>query len=443
MPRRRAETEAAPGADPIVSDKAGLAARRLAVALIEAVLKHRRALDETFERAKLEGRDRAFAYALAMATLRHLGETKAIIAPYLAKPLAQSSGAADTILLTGATQLLFLGTPDHAAIDSSVELAKSERQAARFAGLINAVLRRVAGEGRGKLAGLDAARLNTPEWLFARWQRTYGDTTARAIAMSHMAEPAIDVTVKGEAELWAERLGGQLLETGSIRLPTDAGRIDDLAGFAEGAWWVQDMAAALPVHLFGTVAGKRVLDLCAAPGGKTAQLAAAGAQVTAVDDSPERLKRLEQNLKRLGLTAELRCVDAATFDEGTYDAVLLDAPCSSTGTIRRHPDLPYLKNERQIATLVKLQARMLARAAGLVKQGGLLVYVTCSLEPEEGVEQVEAFLAKQPNFQRLATSAAELAVPPDAVTEVGDLRTLPSMQPGMDGFYAARLTRRR
>jgi 16S rRNA (cytosine967-C5)-methyltransferase len=423
--------------------KTGLAARRLAVSLVEAVLKHRRALDDAFERGKLEGRDRAFAHALAMATLRHLGEAKAIIAPYLAKPLPQSCGPAETILFMGAVQLFFLGTPDHAAIDSSVELAKEDRKAAPFAGLINAVLRRVAGEGRGNLAGFDAARLNTPEWLFDRWQRNYGEATTRAIAMSHMAEPAIDITVKENAELWAERLSGQLLETGSIRLPQEAGRIEDLPGFAEGAWWVQDMAAALPAQLFGTVAGKRMLDLCAAPGGKTAQLAAAGAQVTAVDDSPERMKRLEENLKRLRLSAELRVADAADFDEGEHDGVLLDAPCSSTGTIRRHPDLPYLKSEKQIATLVRLQMRLLAQAARLVKPGGLLVYATCSLEPEEGVEQVETFLSRHPNFQRLATSAAELAVPGEAVTPAGDLRTLPSMQPGMDGFYAARLTRRR
>jgi 16S rRNA (cytosine967-C5)-methyltransferase len=206
---------------------------------------------------------------------------------------------------------------------------------------------------------------------------------------------------------------------------------------------VQDMAAALPVQLLGTVAGKRVLDLCAAPGGKTAQLAAVGALVTAVDDSAERMKRLAENLLRLRLSADLRIADAPSFAEGDYDAVLLDAPCSSTGTIRRHPDLPYLKSARQIATLVALQERMLAQAARLVKPGGLLVYSTCSLEPEEGVERIEAFLAKERNFERLATSAAEIAAPVEAVTVLGDLRTLPSMAPGMDGFYAGRLLRRR
>jgi 16S rRNA (cytosine967-C5)-methyltransferase len=233
-------------------------------------------------------------------------------------------------------------------------------------------------------------------------------------------------------------LGGQLLETESVRLPADADRIEDLPGYADGAWWVQDLAAALSARLFGNVAGKRVLDLCAAPGGKTAQLAAAGAMVTAVDDSADRMRRLEDNLRRLRLDAEIAIADAATFSHGAYDAVLLDAPCSATGTIRRHPDLPYLKNAAQIASLAKLQARMLANAARLVERGRLLVYCTCSLEPEECEEQVAAFLASHPEFERLPVWAAEAAGA--ALSDAGDLRTLPCHD--MDGHYAARLIRR-
>jgi 16S rRNA (cytosine967-C5)-methyltransferase len=425
-----------------LGSKAGLAARRLAVALIEAVLKGHQPFDEAFERlvgaGELDGRDRAFVHALAAVSLRRLGEAKAVIAKFLTKPLPKSSGMTETILLIGAAQLLFLSTPVHAAIDQSVELAKEDRDARHFAGLINAVLRRVDQEGRAVLGTLDAARLNTPAWLMKRWTKTYGADTARAIAASHVSEPAIDISVKLDAELWAERLGGRLLESGGVRLPADAGRIEALPGYDEGAWWVQDMAASLPAQLLGDVRGKRVLDLCAAPGGKTAQLAAAGAIVTSVDDSGERVARLKQNMARLRLDVDVKIADALTYTDKPYDAVLLDAPCSATGTIRRHPDLPYLKSAAQIAALAKLQTRMLANAARLVEPGGLLVYCSCSLEPEECEERVAAFLQAHPDFARLPVAAAEVGY---GVTGLGDLRTLPCQD--MDGFYAAQLIRGR
>ena len=422
-----------------MSDKQGLAARRIAVQLVDGVVRERRAIDDGFG-AGLEGRDRAFALALANATLRHRGQLEAALAAFLAKPLPKSSGAAAAILLTGAAQLLVLNTPAHAAINMAVTLAREDRNATHFSGLINAVLRKL-GEG-GQAAFDTAVAANTPAWLMQRWVHTYGKAAAREIAAAHLGEPALDLSVKTDAALWAARLGGTLLPGGSIRLH-DAGRIEDLAGFAEGAWWVQDAAAAIPARLLGDVAGKRVLDLCAAPGGKTAQLAAAGADAVAVDDSLARLQRLQGNLRRLKLSAETRLADV--FDLPTdelFDAVLLDAPCSATGTIRRHPDLPWIKTEKQVGDLVSLQRRMLAHAMKLVKPGGLLVYCVCSLEPEEGPDH---FAADFGGFTRQPVTADEACGESDFLSAWGDLRILPSMgiggARGLDGFFAARLRR--
>ena len=258
-----------------------------------------------------------------------------------------------------------------------------------------------------------------------------------------------NVSVKAEPEAWAEKLGGTLLATGTVRLAA-GGRVEALPGFSEGAWWVQDAAAALPARLLGNVAGKSVVDLCAAPGGKTAQLAAAGAGVTAVDLSGARMQRLRANLDRLHLEAELVEADAASWSPGrTFDAVLLDAPCTATGTIRRHPDILRLKRPEDVAALADIQTRLLDNAAKLLAPGGTLIYCTCSLQPEEGVEQVDRFLSRQPRFARRPIDPGESGIDPDWVTEAGDLRTLPFHLPGarpelsgLDGFYAARLVLR-
>ena len=228
---------------------------------------------------------------------------------------------------------------------------------------------------------------------------TYGEETARAIAIAHGHEPPLDLTVKSEAESWAQRLRGRVMPTGTVRTVTQ-GHVALLPGYHEGAWWVQDAAAALPARLFGDVAGKQVADLCAAPGGKTAQLAQAGARVTAVDRSANRLVRVRENLARLGLAAEMIAADVTEWQAGPFDAVLVDAPCSSTGTIRRHPDVGWLKTEADIAQLVGLQHRLLDRAAALTKPGGTIVYCVCSLEPEEGEQQIDALLAREPALRR-------------------------------------------
>jgi 16S rRNA (cytosine967-C5)-methyltransferase len=289
--------------------------------------------------------------------------------------------------------------------------------------------------------------LDTPGWLMARWSRHYGAETARAIALANRSEPPLDLTVKTDAQGWATRLGATLLPTGSLRL-IPSGPISQLAGYDEGAWWVQDAAAALPVRLFGDVAGRAIADLCAAPGGKTAQLAGLGAQVIAVDRSPTRLERLRENLARLSLNAEIVMEDASVWQGRSFDGVLIDAPCSSTGTIRRHPDIAWLKQEADLAGLANLQARLLRQAISLTKPGGTIVFCTCSLEPEEGEALTARLLAEETGLRRVPIEPAEVAGHQELLTAAGELRTLPCHLPaaeprlvGLDGFYAVRLVR--
>ncbi len=429
-------------------EKPGLAARRLAHELIDAVLQGRETLEEALEKADpgtAGPRDRSFAHAIAATTLRRSGEADAILATFLAKPLRKSSGLTRIILLSGIVQLLMLETPAHAVIDCAVSLAHEDKGAKHFAKLINAVLRRVSLEGRDLLGTLDAVQLDTPDWLMRSFAAAYGARDARRIAEAHLHRAPIDITAKSDPQVWAERLGGTLLPTGSIRLD-NAENIPDLPGYREGAWWVQDAAAALPAKLAGDVRGRRVLDLCAAPGGKTAQLAAKGAEVTAVDISESRLQRIRENLGRLGLAADVVARDVLELDESFQsDVVLLDAPCSATGTIRRHPDLPHLKTEKQVKELAKVQRRLLDHAARLVRGDGLLIYCTCSLQPEEGEMQAARFLARTPGFRREPVAAGEIGGQSHCLTPDGDLRTLPFMtigdKTGLDGFFAARFRR--
>jgi 16S rRNA (cytosine967-C5)-methyltransferase len=410
----------------------------------------RRALDEAlakeFASSQLQPRDRGLARLIASTVLRRQGELEAVLSGYLEKPLPARQGQLWPILLSGAAQLLFLETPPHAAVGLAVEQARRDRHAHRYDRLVNALLRRLTREGADALTGRDGIALNIPDWLLASWTQAYGDEIARRIAAASLSEAPLDITVKSDAPEWAERLGGSVLPTGSVRLAA-GGRIEDLPGYADGAWWVQDAAAALPARLLRSVAGLSVADLCAAPGGKTAQLAAAGAVVTAVDQSEARLARLRGNLDRLGLDAELVTADAAEWLPGrTFDAVLLDAPCTATGTIRRHPDILRLKRPDDVPALAALQSRLLDRAVSLVKPGGTLVFCTCSLQPQEGPEQVAQLLARHPGISRAPIAADECGIAAEWLTPEGDLRTLPFHMPsaesglaGLDGFYAARL----
>ena len=421
-------------------------ARAAALDLLQGVIRRKQALDQQMTGgafAALDPRGRAFAHNLVATTLRRLGQIDALISACLEKPLPANARTAQDILRLGAAQLLFTGTADHAAVDTAVDLARARGQG-RLAKLVNAVLRRLQREGAAALAGQDAARLNTPDWLWQAWEAAYGADICRAIAESHLTPAPLDITVKDDAAGWAERLGGTALSDHSLRL-TDAAPVPELPGFAEGAWWVQDRAAALPVRLLGDVAGLSVLDLCAAPGGKTAQLAAGGARVTALDRSEKRLETLARNLDRLELQVETVAADALSWDAPTrFDAILLDAPCSATGTIRRHPDLPHLKRPEDTAKLADLQDRLLARAADWVRPGGVLIFATCSLQPEEGPERVRAFLNRQADFKTEPATPGESGVTPDMLSPEGWLRTLPSMAVeigGMDGFFAAALRR--
>ena len=429
-------------------------ARDLAVSALFSVLVEKRPFDDAFAKAAavrdLAPRDRAFARLIATTVLRNRGSLQAVLNTYLAKPLPEHQGRLEQILLAAAGQLLLLQTPAHAAISLAVDQCRADRLGKRFANLVNAVLRRLSESGGGRLASLDNVALTFPDWLLSRWSRNYGPIEARQIARASLSEPPLDLTVKSDPERWAERLGGIVLPTGSIRC-AGVGRVEDLDGYNEGQWWVQDAAAALPVKLFGDVAGLEVLELCAAPGGKAAQLAAAGAHVTAVDKSAGRLVRLKGNLERLGFAADTVASDALTFaSDKTFDAVLLDVPCTATGTIRRHPDILYLKRADDVAALASLQASLLAHASRLVKPGGTLVYCTCSLEPEESEDQIAAFLTQHLEFTRRPIHLDATMIPLPWKTADGDLRTLPthfSELPagfqGLDGFYAAVLAKDR
>ena len=418
---------------------ARIAAAELLIAVLEDGRALEDALDQTQSYNRLEGRDRAFARALATAGLRRLGSINAVLSQMLQRPLPDTASHARALLHIGATQLLVLGTPAHAAVGETVEAANQLSKARGFAKLMNAVLRRVSREGAEMMAALPPGA-DLPAWLYTRWRATYGEA-APQIADALLNEPPLDISVKGDVEEWAHRLFGVVTPTGSIRL-TEHAPVDSLAGFKEGAWWVQDAAAALPAKLLGDMRGLRVLDLCAAPGGKTLQLAAAGAHVTAVDKSDARLKRLRENLARTKLQAEVICADALTFSAEPFDAVLLDAPCTSTGTLRRHPDVAWLRRPTDVRQLAELQSALVASAAKLLKPGAPLIYAVCSLEPEEGEGVVAEALKngwRREPFKPDVIPGAEAFI-----TAVGDLRTHPGYWPeigGLDGFYAARLVR--
>ncbi|HET9714821.1 MAG TPA: transcription antitermination factor NusB [Pseudolabrys sp.] len=430
----------------------GLAARKIAADILDGILRKRISLDEQLSGKNahpgltgLAERDRALTRQLTATVLRRLTTLRDVVGGLLEKGFPADAPRTETILLLGAAQILWLDVPDHAAVDLSVRLAQADRRAARYAGLVNAVLRRVAKQSA---PGHQRGTLDTPEWLMRRWSKAYGPNVAHAIATAISHEPALDLTVKENPSSWAERLRGRVLPTGTVRTLAQ-GAVTLLPGFAEGAWWVQDAAAALPARLLGPVAGQHVADLCAAPGGKTAQLAHAGASVTAVDRSPTRLDRLRENLARVSLRADTILADVLEWQGGPFDAVLLDAPCSSTGTIRRHPDIAWLKKEADLETLAPLQSRLLDRAVELLKPGAILVYCVCSLELEEGEDQIKALLARDPRISRLPIAADDLFGRAEFVTPNGDMRTLPLHFPdqdprwgGLDGFYAARLKRK-
>lgn len=430
--------------------------REISCDILDAVLDQGAPLDIALSDhkalAKLDPRDRAQVRRIIGATLRRLGEIDAILKARLKSPLSSRHSRIRNVLRIGIAELVFLGTPPHAAVDAAVRAATRYRKGA-LKGLVNAILRRVDRDQSGETPVSDPARpgdANTPNWLFGRWQAQYGLDTAEAIAAAHLIEAPLDISLskKVDPAEWAERLEAELLPGGSLRR-SGGGRISELPGFNDGIWWVQDAAAALPVRLLGDVAGQTAIDLCAAPGGKTLQLVDGGAKVTALDIAGDRLGTLQENLSRTGLEAEIINADGVTWrPDAPADAVLLDAPCSATGTIRRHPDIPRRRKSKDIEAVTGLQQNLLAAAVDMVRPGGVIIYAVCSLEAEEGPAQIEALLeagapvtldpidpASRPELEGLD---------PAAITPEGMLRTLPSHwseRGGMDGFFAARLIR--
>lgn len=433
---------------------AGLDSRKAAARLLAAVIDSHTSLDGLTDNQHghpqylaLDGRDRALVRAILNCALRFRLTIESLIERRLDRPLPGNAKTLSHILHVAAAQMLFLDVPDSAAVDLAVEHAKSDPRTARFAGLINGVLRNLARVKARALPAALAQTNDTPEWMRQRLTAAYGDERAARIAAMHRIEAPIDFSVKSDPERWAEAFGGVVLPTGTVRLARLDRAVNELPGYADGEWWVQDAAAALPARLFGDAGGQRIADLCAAPGGKTAQLALAGAKVTALDKSASRLRRLTENLERLGLGAEIVEGDAAAWRAvDLFDAVLVDAPCTSTGTVRRHPDVPWTKSLEDVEKLAGVQRRLLDHAISLVRPGGRIVFSNCSLDPIEGETMVAGLLADRKDVIADPIRPDEFAGLAPFVTTDGQLRTTPAdldtgeaALSGLDGFFAARL----
>ncbi len=443
---------------PQMEETPGLIARRCAMMAIDDLLVRSLPLDESLDRIlsepdgkTLSERDRGLARAIAMSATRRLGTIGDALMSRLEKGLPNHSGRLESILVAGVAQLLYLDVPDHAAVDLSVRLVQADPEARRFIKLANGLLRTIARERDAILSNDDPLHRDTPEWLAQKWIKSYGEDTAKKIASANMQEASVDITVKENAAFWAEQLDGVVLSTGSVRLKGRT-NITALSGYTDGSWWVQDAAAALPAMLLDPKPGEKIADLCAAPGGKTAQIANAGAEVIAIDRSAKRLERLTENMRRLGLSVETVAIDALTYQGGPFDAILLDAPCTATGTIRRHPDVAWTKELLDLQKLASLQARLLKKAVDMLKPGGRLIYCTCSLEPEEGEMQIATLMESDGRVRRAPFTRTDMTLlGPElgrAINGQGELRTLPFMLPsddprlqGIDGFFAARLIR--
>ncbi|MEE2526551.1 RsmB/NOP family class I SAM-dependent RNA methyltransferase [Hyphobacterium sp. HN65] len=425
----------------------GLPARRAAVTALTFVLTSRTALDTALIQAPdfagLDPRDRAFARLVSATTLRRRGQIGAVMNKLMQRPLPDAALPARLILETAVAQLVFLGTKPHAAVSGAVDLAKSRRDTDRFSGLINAVLRKVVTQGKA-VADATPLAANLPAWLRESWLRAYGAETLEGIAAAAVNPPPLDLTLRDPdtAGDWAEKLGMEILPTGTLR-KREIGDITALTGFEEGHWWAQDAGAAIPARLLGARKGETVLDLCAAPGGKTMQLASTGADVTALDASPKRMKKVEENLERTGLKASCVTDDGQVWGEdGSFDAILLDAPCSATGTLRRRPDAAWIKNAEDVQSLQPIQNALFRNATRLLKPGGRLVICTCSLQPEEGERWLESGLRRQESLVVDPIRPEEMPGLEAAILENGSVRLTPALWPergGIDGFFIARL----
>ncbi len=391
----------------------------------------------------MDYRDRAFSLLLLLTTLRRLGQIDTAISTLLDKPLAKRYQHITNILRLGAAQILFIDIPSYAIVNTAVNQTKYSRFHAHK-GLVNAVLRRMLEQREKFLLNQDSEFLNTSSWIWKSWNNFYGEKTCRSIIQAQLVDPPLDLTVKADIKLWATRLGGRVLSNNTLRLEHD-GPIHEMEGYNEGAWWVQDFAASLPVKLLGNVYDKNIIEIGAAPGGKTAQLAMSGARVYALDRSPIRLTMLKNNLQRLKFNANIIEANAETWrPDSLADGLLLDAPCSTTGTMRRHPDIMWRRKPSDIHELCNKQLKLLKAAVEMIKPGALLVYTVCSLEPEEGPLLIDTFLRQCKNTKRVKVKNNEIEGFSEFITPIGDLLTLPCQLKslgGLDGFYSVRLRR--
>ncbi len=437
-----------------VSAVPGLPARQAAARLLSAVIDKKTSLDGLTDNEHghpqylaLEMRDRMLVRAILGAALRHRAGIERIFKSYLDRPLPQNALSLRHLLHVAAAQVLYLDVPDHAAIDLAVTAAKSDPRNQRFSGLVNAILRKLARNADKERAQSSAIE-NIPAWFSEMLVENYGREKAAKILAAQANEPPIDISVKSNPEMWAEKLGGHVLFNGTVRLEHVEGAVSDLEGYQQGEWWVQDAAASLPARLLGDIKDKTVADLCAAPGGKTAELAVQGARVTAIDLSENRLKRLQRNMERLDLKVATWAGNLKDFKpQELFDAVLLDAPCSSTGTIRRHPDILWTKDIRDVEKLAKLQLELLVASISFVKIGGLIVFANCSIARQEGEELVNNVLSSRNDIKLVPIRDEEVAGRKELLSN-GVLRTTPAdlegatpLLSGMDGFFAARFQR--
>lgn len=426
----------------------GLAARRIAARAFTQVLKQKRPLEivlaEQPGHGDMPGPDRAFARAIAATSLRRFGQAEAVLDTFLSKPLAETSPGARALLVTGAAQMLWLDTPPHAAVSAAVELAGERADSRKLKGLINAVLRKVAKDGPARLART-TPRDNLPAWMRDSWRAAYGPARLGRIADALTRTPPLDLTLRDPAEtqVWAKRLDARILPSGSLRRE-QIGDVTRLPGFETGAWWAQDAAAALPARLLDARKGEHVVDLCAAPGGKTLQLAATGARVTAIDISDKRLDRLRENLDRCGFQARVVATDGRGWTpKRPVDAVLLDAPCTATGTLRRHPEAAWIKQESDVEALRDIQLSLARSAVKMLKPGGRLIVCTCSLQREEGEELAQKILRDNKRLKPAPFSPEQAPGLEEALNDAGQIRTTPALWSelgGVDGFFIAGFT---
>lgn len=436
----------------MTENNSGISTRRVAFGVLHQVLLQKQPLDQVLDRDEqfnaLEGRDRGFTRMMIATVLRYMGVMDVLLLKLQDEPREIKPLQLKIILYIGIVQMIYMNVPDHAAIDTTVTLSEREGMPKKKA-FVNAILRRLQREGNTPLDKIDPVQAAVPEWLLATWVKDYGLKEAANIAQALLVEASLDISIKKseEVDYWAGELDASVLPIGSLRLQ-EAGNVTSLSGFDDGQWWVQDASAALPVKLIGDLNGKSVVDLCAAPGGKTAQLAAQGAQVIALDRSAKRLERLKENMARLALEDNVDVVvsDGAAWETNELvDAVLLDAPCSATGTIRRHPDVMHLKSQKDVDQLRNIQMRLLENSVNMLKSGGTLIYCTCSLQKSEGEEQIDAFLSGRNDIKRVPVIAEELNGLSEAITDKGDVRILPyylATQGGMDGFFISRLVKK-